>query len=70
MAFTQADIDILDKKILSAKRRMRKDGREIENQTLSEMLKARKEMVLILTRSSLQNRRRPSYRAKTNKGIR
>lgn len=69
MAVTQEDLDILDKKILKANRRIRKGDREIESQTLSEMLKAREAMSLILAKNSEVNRRRTSYRAKTKKGM-
>lgn len=68
MAITQADIDLLDKKILKARRRIKVDGREIENQTLSEMLKARSVMLAELTKASLTKRRRTAYRSNTHKG--
>lgn len=68
MAITQDDLDKLDKKIAGARRRIRVDGREIENQTLSEMLKARAVLVADLAKENAKNRRRTSYRARTKKG--
>lgn len=71
MAFTQSDLDRINAAIASGKRSVQLNGRRIEYQSLSDMLKAKaaieQELNAGLEESTGVNRPR-GYRAKTSKG--
>lgn len=72
MAFTQIDLDNIERAIAKGRRRVQVNGKIIEYQTLSEMLRARDDIqkaVIDDTLKAAGKRRRTSYRAMTGRGL-
>lgn len=72
MAWTQTDLDVIEKAIASGQRRVRLDGREVEYHSISEMLKARdliKSGVRAIENATAGIRRPTVYRTRTAKGL-
>ncbi|MDD5461843.1 MAG: hypothetical protein PHG00_09450 [Methylococcales bacterium] len=71
MAYTQTDLDNLEKAITSGKRSMQYNGRRIEWQSLADMLKARDAIKKEVddAQSEINGINRPrGYRARTRSG--
>ena len=72
MAFTSADLVNIDAAIATGQRRVRLGNREIEYQSMEQMLKARDKIQLEINKAdnALNNVTRPaSYRIRTSKGL-
>ena len=72
MAFTSADLANIDAAIATGQRRVRLGNREIEYQSVEQMLKARDKIQLEINKADnlTNNVTRPaSYRTRTSKGL-
>ena len=72
MAFTQSDLDNINKAIASGKKSVQLSGRRIEYQSLADMLKARDAIKKELndeTAADTGVMRPRGYRARTSKGL-
>jgi hypothetical protein len=72
MAFTQSDLDRIDKAISSGQKVVQLNGRRKEFQSIDDMLKARQLIQQELNTSAGEasgNRRPRGYRAVTRKGL-
>lgn len=61
MAYSQTDIDALDKAIASGARRVQIQGRSVEYRSVDEMLKAKAVMVRELSTATRRTRFSPVY---------
>lgn len=72
MAWTQADLDAIETAVVTGRRRVRLNGREVEYHSVGDMLKARDAIRNEVARQENEaaGRRRPSsFRARTQKGL-
>lgn len=69
MAYTQTDLLNITKAIASGKRRARLGQREVEYQSIEQMLKAKTDIQEELNRANSTTPRPRSYLAKTRKGL-
>lgn len=73
MAYSQIDLDTIKSAIAKGVRKTRLNGREIEFQSVTQMIKAKddiqRELSLQAQDTSPLSRRPRAYRAKTSKGL-
>lgn len=70
MAFTTTDLQNLETAIASGRRRVKLNGREVEYQSIADMIEVRNIIRSELNTSTSTTCKRPrGYRARTNKGL-
>lgn len=69
MAFTQSDLDNINRSIANGIRRTRLNGREVEYHSIEQMKLAKADIVAELNRTTSTIQRPKSYRSRTSKGL-
>ena len=69
MAFTQSDLDNINRSIANGIRRTRLNGREVEYHSIEQMQLAKNEIIAELNRATSTIKRPKSFRSRTVKGL-
>lgn len=69
MAYSQADLDKINSAIASGQRRVRLNGREIEFNSVGDLLKAKEDVTNELNGAAATTTRPRCFRSRTNKGL-